>query len=281
MLTVQLIIEMVKLGIPWVPWSSDDEDHDGFLSQSHNENNNSDDLRPIEECVIELYTCFYLESKFCKRFERRLKRRSKEDENATRDGLEHEERVEFIRKYLLKLLQRDIRDLKQSTEDIRAKLEKLAFTYTDKVDPGTSPTDRFYLANKFRKWFLDSDPPEPAGNASIWHLKSPTGSLVCLVCWEKDRDTVFTPCGHFAYCSECSENIEECGICRQVIVEGIQVSCSAPENPDQEMGKCSCGHVRDGIVVPCGHICCLSCCDGNWCTVCDSSGEEAVKVFWA
>jgi len=40
---------------------------------------------------------------------------------------------------------------------------------------------------------------------------------LCKVCWEKDKEIVFIPCGHFSTCSECGLRFEKCPVCRAKI----------------------------------------------------------------
>ena len=42
--------------------------------------------------------------------------------------------------------------------------------------------------------------------------------LECALCFEKERDTAYLPCNHFAACSECAEKCkEQCPFCRQPV----------------------------------------------------------------
>lgn len=38
--------------------------------------------------------------------------------------------------------------------------------------------------------------------------------IECIICLEKEKDTVFAPCGHFMTCSVCSIKCKSCPICR-------------------------------------------------------------------
>lgn len=40
---------------------------------------------------------------------------------------------------------------------------------------------------------------------------------LCCICYEKEKDTVFVPCGHVACCLNCSYNVDICVICRSDI----------------------------------------------------------------
>ena len=42
---------------------------------------------------------------------------------------------------------------------------------------------------------------------------------LCKVCFERDIDCVFLPCGHLASCQTCAAEVNRCIICRQVITE--------------------------------------------------------------
>ena len=61
-------------------------------------------------------------------------------------------------------------------------LERLAFRYMGTIDPSASTTERFYVLGEFRRTFsvLSNPPPPVAGDGSIWHLQSRSGSRVYL-----------------------------------------------------------------------------------------------------
>ena len=40
------------------------------------------------------------------------------------------------------------------------------------------------------------------------------GAGTCVICLENDSDTVFQACGHLCTCSDCSEGLNRCPICR-------------------------------------------------------------------
>jgi hypothetical protein len=60
-------------------------------------------------------------------------------------------------------------------------------------------------------------------NKNIYEL---TNETECLVCWEKQKNVIFVPCGHVAVCEVCSERMiahhtKACSMCREVIVGRI------------------------------------------------------------
>ena len=36
----------------------------------------------------------------------------------------------------------------------------------------------------------------------------------CVICMDKDKDSVFNPCGHFIGCKTCCQRLDKCPICR-------------------------------------------------------------------
>ncbi len=50
------------------------------------------------------------------------------------------------------------------------------------------------------------------------------GAQYCLVCYNKPRDTVYTPCGHFVSCATCANKMgPRCPMCRRVYASRIKV----------------------------------------------------------
>ena len=45
----------------------------------------------------------------------------------------------------------------------------------------------------------------------------------CLICYERERDAVFYPCGHMCACLECGRKLEDCPYCHRSISESIQL----------------------------------------------------------
>ena len=44
---------------------------------------------------------------------------------------------------------------------------------------------------------------------------------LCIICFNNERKSVFLPCGHLTCCSECTEKISKCPICRTIIKHKI------------------------------------------------------------
>ena len=47
---------------------------------------------------------------------------------------------------------------------------------------------------------------------------------ICVVCIENDSDTIFSPCGHYCCCSNCSRKILTCPRCREKIDQVVPIS---------------------------------------------------------
>ena len=52
-----------------------------------------------------------------------------------------------------------------------------------------------------------------------------TQDNTCIICFEREINTVISICGHLGYCFECANNMSECPICR------------APYDPDNNLVK--------------------------------------------
>jgi hypothetical protein len=46
---------------------------------------------------------------------------------------------------------------------------------------------------------------------------------LCCICFEEEKNMVFSPCGHICTCSECSAIVNDCPICRKKIDQKIKV----------------------------------------------------------
>ena len=40
----------------------------------------------------------------------------------------------------------------------------------------------------------------------------------CIICMDKEKNSVLSPCGHFMTCDLCSRQLTQCPICRSSIV---------------------------------------------------------------
>ena len=49
-----------------------------------------------------------------------------------------------------------------------------------------------------------------------------TDRLQCKVCWERDVQCVFTPCGHSCACWDCAKKLKKCAVCRADISQRIK-----------------------------------------------------------
>lgn len=48
-------------------------------------------------------------------------------------------------------------------------------------------------------------------------LGEPEASPLCRICWTRPLEIVMEECGHVATCSECTQKLKECPVCRQTI----------------------------------------------------------------
>ena len=58
-----------------------------------------------------------------------------------------------------------------------------------------------FLNNKPEKIFGDDDNSE------------------CIICMSTEKDSIFSPCGHFVSCKECSLKCSKCPICRTFVTQ--------------------------------------------------------------
>lgn len=45
----------------------------------------------------------------------------------------------------------------------------------------------------------------------------------CVICLDREKTTLFIPCGHYAFCKLCADGIVECAICRTRIQKRVKV----------------------------------------------------------
>ena len=63
-----------------------------------------------------------------------------------------------------------------------------------------------------------------AGTTVESHARSKEQKL-CVICLDKERVMVLTPCFHLCVCIECSVPLTSCPLCRNVIVTKNKVYC--------------------------------------------------------
>lgn len=125
--------------------------------------------------------------------------------------------------------------------------------------------------------------PKPK-TGTIDHLAQTSGDTLCLICREKPRDVAFFRCGHIASCRTCSKKLDRCPICRQRILDKVELLRSGNEDPAMSSGDCiHCGKQRDGMHYPCGHVCYCSTCGGfaNKCPICKAKVYRTLNVYWS
>lgn len=50
--------------------------------------------------------------------------------------------------------------------------------------------------------------------------------LLCKICMTNERNVLLKPCHHVVVCSDCSDKIAECSVCRELITEKIKIFIS-------------------------------------------------------
>ncbi|RNA27483.1 E3 ubiquitin- ligase MIB1 [Brachionus plicatilis] len=92
----------------------------------------------------------------------------------------------------------------------------------------------------------------------------------CPICCDKRQEVLFKPCNHLNACKECSSRLKKCLICKEAILDRIQLE------------KCViCGeHVSNVLMEPCGHIqTCESCSKPlQKCTKCRMPVEKQINI---
>lgn len=56
--------------------------------------------------------------------------------------------------------------------------------------------------------------------------REPDERLRCVVCWERERNTVAFPCRHLACCAACARKLRDCPVCRARIRRRVPVVLS-------------------------------------------------------
>lgn len=51
-------------------------------------------------------------------------------------------------------------------------------------------------------------------------------NIKCIVCFEKERNVVLFPCKHLVLCKLCAEKLKTCVICRQFVVNILEIFLS-------------------------------------------------------
>lgn len=52
---------------------------------------------------------------------------------------------------------------------------------------------------------------------------SDTSNKICVICFENNYNTVFTPCGHVASCFECATKLHKCPICKKKVKKTLRI----------------------------------------------------------
>ncbi len=103
----------------------------------------------------------------------------------------------------------------------------------------------------------------------------------CAICMERPPSEILNPCGHFAVCAICLDDMREhsssllCPICKTVIKKAVSrdshfFHCRACKKAPVEILFVDCGHVSA----------CENCANSDVCPVCNNASEERIKVFF-
>ena len=59
------------------------------------------------------------------------------------------------------------------------------------------------------------------GHGEVWHTlptdSPPTRDLLCIICFERYRNTLLLPCKHLISCESCQKRLKECPVCKSSI----------------------------------------------------------------
>jgi hypothetical protein len=162
-------------------------------------------------------------------------------------------------------------------ERIRANIRRMV---RPRQNPeGDRPASQGQVA---RKAFDKMHKGRKTNAGSITHLATDSGDTLCLICLETPRDTATVPCGHIVACADCSEDLKQCAICREVVECKVEVWFAT--DPTELNPKCPvCKGLADGLFSPCGHVCyCSECGEHSLeCPICNTPVRKLVKVFWS
>lgn len=88
------------------------------------------------------------------------------------------------------------------------------------VNLHTSRGRYFYSVKKLSEITIVTTTYDPE-NITIYENEEETE---CVICLSDLKDTVFVPCGHYYCCSNCSQKLDKCPICRSVFTTCINRS---------------------------------------------------------
>jgi len=176
---------------------------------------------------------------------------------------------------------------------IRSHLRRLAFSQSsgEEAEADSPNLRRNRMIRRIQR-LLSEEPTTPEDNdmengdrlpptrstQSISEIGKRFGAVFCVICLEKQRDTLLVPCGHLGSCWECCNDIRQCPVCRCAISNKVRVSSASD---DVDCAKC--GGVKDGVNSSCGHLSFCHECDDNVanCLVCKQKIMQRVKMLWS
>lgn len=103
----------------------------------------------------------------------------------------------------------------------------------------------------------------------------------CVVCFERDVEVVFLPCGHLVSCEACSDLIES-----KKIESALCPICKAKQQGVVKLkGKwhelcVKCGEAKPEIFyINCGHRASCEECDDDKCPICEEASDKKIRVY--
>lgn len=130
-------------------------------------------------------------------------------------------------------------------------------------------------------------------------LKNPnveTDNMLCKICFRKEVETAFIPCGHVFSCIQCTVLIDQCAVCRHPSDKVTRVYITKEEDKDTNLQKltqdsekplnpalCTVCHEKEkqALFLPCKHIfACIDCATKtDECMLCSKPYLGIIQVY--
>jgi hypothetical protein len=79
------------------------------------------------------------------------------------------------------------------------------------------PRGKYYYSIRSKKIDIVSLENNTDGSVRPEKIYGDDEDPICIICMDAPKTLVFVPCGHYCVCSECSERLKECPLCREGI----------------------------------------------------------------
>ena len=229
------------------------------------------------ERLILIFICFFYRIPF---------------ENITKINL-FEERLILVMKKIVSGRYNFVHFFLQNSEAAKAMhktvLEHQLFFYSSKVHK--SVLNHYLLALPCWAWpakWLDKIPSGDLYHLDVCHTRRQAYDLhyknlnvsdnclsnpwlgQCAKCNVRDSNTVFCPCGHLLFCSECAEEVSVCPICQSAVAQSKKVYFAGDMQSKDYLCQICMAEDISTAIIPCGHVlACEECAKRmDYCPIC-------------